>query len=116
MLCRWDELLLGDAVVNKFLTALSCIGVPVSMLEYYVKKLYKACCANSKEEFSSIYNKLLNEVYNEEPNSKDVTKMHGNMFKQIATYKSQIKTLSGMFVDVFLHYVIRKRKILLQKT
>lgn len=92
-----DELLLSDGLVKKLLTALSCVGVPVTLLLYYVKKLYKACQANAEKEFSSTYEKLLNEVYNEEPNSKDVTKMHGNMFKQIASFKSKIMALSGRF-------------------
>lgn len=96
-----DELLLSNELENRFLRALSCVGVPVCILDYYVKKLLVTCQRNSEQDFRNTYNKLMDELYSEEPNSKNVNKMHGNMFKQISAFKGNVQSLSGMLTETF---------------
>lgn len=82
-----DELLINNELVNLFLKALSCISVPANILRYYLDFLL-----GNKIETTSI-DRVIQTIYNENPDSGDVTKFYGNAFKTIAEYKKHLERL-----------------------
>lgn len=92
---RLDELLLSDDLVQQFLKALSCVTMPANILRYYLsQKLLKACNYN-ENQFNSLIDSVIREVYIEIPDSGNVTKFYGNIFKTISHFKTKLEKLKN---------------------
>jgi DNA-dependent protein kinase catalytic subunit len=93
---KLDEILLGDERVDNFLSALSYVGIPASILLYYVRKIKKACHLGNFTDIRSIQKHVLKQFFNCKPDSRDVSLMQGNMFKKIVKYEKDFKSLEGL--------------------
>lgn len=92
MFCfRLDEILLKDNLVNLFLKSLSCVSMPVNILLYYLKSLSKL--VKDSLQFNTLLDFVMKDIYNEKPDSADVTKFCGNSFKTISDFEKDLQCL-----------------------
>ncbi|XP_044259527.1 DNA-dependent protein kinase catalytic subunit-like [Tribolium madens] len=90
-----DDLLLINPGAEKFLKALSFIGIPAAILIYYVRKIIKLVLSNDLDQAKIVYDFILNEVFNK-ADSRDVNLLQGNMFKTIAKYEKDLKNIGRL--------------------
>lgn len=90
---RLDELLLNDDLVHLFLKALSCVSLPANILRYYLNNAFLQACNKPQKEFNTVVDSVIQVIYTEEPDSRDVTKFLGNAFKTISGFKSRLEKL-----------------------
>ncbi|CAG9767394.1 unnamed protein product [Ceutorhynchus assimilis] len=88
-----DRLLLSDPVVDKFLTALSKVSVPLVTLEYYIKKLFNCQDIDSMMQKK---NDLFEFFFTEDSDSRDSSNMQGNMYKSIVKdFKNEFQKITN---------------------
>lgn len=92
VVCRLDELLLSDNIVYLFLKALTSVNIPANTLRHHLKVLSEAV-HDSQQEFNMKIDGIIEELYYEKPDSRDVSKFQGNAFKSILVFKNDLEAL-----------------------
>lgn len=90
---RLDELLLNDDLVHLFLKALSCVSLPANIVRYYLNNALLQACNKPQKEFNTVVDSVIQAIYIDKPDSRDVTKFVGNAFKTVSGHKSHVEKL-----------------------
>ncbi|XP_008199943.2 DNA-dependent protein kinase catalytic subunit [Tribolium castaneum] len=90
-----DELLLTDEGANKFLKALSFIGIPAAILIYYVRKIVKLIASSELGQAKIVHDFVLKEMFIK-ADSRDSDLLQGNMFKSITKYEKDLKNIGRL--------------------
>lgn len=95
---RLDNLLLNDSMISKFLKALSYISIPAVIVKYYISKMYKS---QKEDEIKAIQESLMTNMFTEMPDSKKMSNMQGNMFKNIVKHRRKLEKILSNRADIF---------------
>ncbi|KAJ3652171.1 hypothetical protein Zmor_018159 [Zophobas morio] len=90
---KLDNILLSDSRIDEFLKALPFVGVPASILMYFNRKIVKSIQTEDLAQAKRLLEYLLDNLFNCEPDSRDVSLMQGNMFKKITKFSEDFKNL-----------------------
>lgn len=67
--------------------------MPPNILRYYLNNHFSPARDKTQTEFNTLVDSVIQDVYTEEPDSRDVTKFLGNAFKTIKEFKSRLESL-----------------------
>ncbi|XP_066140487.1 DNA-dependent protein kinase catalytic subunit-like [Euwallacea fornicatus] len=112
-----DALLLHDVLVDQFLSALCKVSVPLTTLQYYIKKM-SAC--QKIEDALNLRNEIMEFFFKDTPASYDSKSMQGNIYRQVKDFKAAfegVTELSSMqeIKNILVNPIAQKCKALLDK-
>ncbi|XP_066255512.1 DNA-dependent protein kinase catalytic subunit-like [Euwallacea similis] len=112
-----DALLLHDPLVDQFLSALCKVSVPLTTLQYYIKKM---SAYQKIEDALNLRNEIIEFFFKDTPASHHSSSMQGDMYRQVKDFKTAfegVTQVSSMrkIREVLLNPIAQKCKDLLDK-